>query len=114
MRVHVTYTMVSCKKQLSSSWEQIAGSTIAFLPTTSTRPCPKKEHLQDTWVEGFYWTLFCDQLGVYERETKRSKEETDGGKEKANNTDITRDRNMPLRKAKTKKEKRAFRMFNGK
>lgn len=56
-------------------------------------------------MEGFYWTLFCDQLGVYERETKRSKEKTDGGKEKANNTDITRARNMPLRKAKTKRGK---------
>lgn len=97
--------MVSCKKQLSSLWEQISGSTIAFLLTTSTHPCPKKEHLQDTWVEGFYWPLFCGQLGVYERETKRSKEETDGGEEKANNTDITRAGNVPLRKAKRKKKK---------
>lgn len=36
---------------------------------------------------------------------KRSKGETDGGKEKADNTDITRARNMPLRKAKTKRKK---------
>ena len=44
-------------------------------------------------------------MGVYERETKRSKEETDGGREKANNTDITRARNVPLRKAKRKGKK---------
>jgi len=56
-------------------------------------------------VEGFYWPLFCDQLGAYERETKRSKEETDGGREKANNTDITRARNAPPRKAKRKGKK---------
>lgn len=52
--------------------------------------------------------MFCEQLGVYKRETKRSKEETDGGRGKANTTDTTRARNMPPRRAKRKGKKNFY------